>query len=32
MQIEAARIVSGVTRSIILNTLYNAIGWLAYTW
>ena len=28
MQIEAARIVSGVTRSISLNTLYNEIGWL----
>jgi len=28
MQIEAARIVSGVTRSISLNTLYKAIGWL----
>jgi len=28
MQIEAARIVSGVTRSITLNTLYNEIGWL----
>jgi len=27
MQIEAARIVSGVTRSIRLNTLYNEIGW-----
>ena len=26
MQIEAARIVSGVTRSISLNTLYNEIG------
>jgi len=28
MQIEAARIVSGVTRSIRLNTLHNEIGWL----
>ena len=27
MQIEAAIIVSGVTRSISLNTLYNEIGW-----
>ena len=34
MQIEAARIVSGVTRSISLNTLYKAIGWLTLddTW
>ena len=28
MQIEAARIVIGVTRSISLNTLYTEIGWL----
>ena len=27
-QIKAPRIVSGVTRSISLNTLYNAISWL----
>ena len=34
MQIEAARIVSGVTRSISLTTLYKAIGWLTLddTW
>jgi len=28
MQIEAAKIVSGVTRSTSLNTLYTEIGWL----